>query len=267
MKHWRKVPKDGQVQVSLSQVLNADRIIWERLAEETEAKRLEEERRTREAMRIRQEMEEKEKEEALALIAEAEKRNKGKKGFKIKLEEGQKLDKRTLMEDAIKEQIKERQEMERKLVRLAKSMDHLERAKREQALRLMGVPGRKTKEEARPRGRERGSRWAAARTRRPHPPPDASAAAARLTAAALRSSRCSRAPTSRSSSMRWRPRRRRGRRRVPAACSARPAAPPHQRGRRPWRRARRRREARARGRSVRVGYGAENYGVAQRRFL
>ncbi len=147
----------------------------------------------------------------------------------------------------------------------------LERAKREQALRLMGVPGRKTKEEARPRGRERGSRWAAARTRRPHPPPDASAAAARLTAAALRSSRCSRAPTSRSSSMRWRPRRRRGRRRVPAACSARPAAPPHQRGRRPWRRARRRREA-ARGRSatcssVRVGYGAENYGVAQARFL
>ena len=59
-------------------------------------------------------MEEKEKQEALAL-AEAEKRNKGKKGFKIKLEEGQKLDKRSLMEDAIKEQIKERQDMERKL--------------------------------------------------------------------------------------------------------------------------------------------------------
>ena len=88
-------------------------------------------------MRIRQEMEEKEKEEALALLAEAEKRNKGKKGFKIKLEEGQKLDKRTLMEDAIKEQIKERQEMERKLMRLAKMMDHLERAKREEEVPLI----------------------------------------------------------------------------------------------------------------------------------
>ena len=109
----------------------------QKLHEENEAKRLEEERRTREATRIRQEMEEKEKQEALALLAEAEKRNKGKKGFKIKLEEGQKLDKRSLMEDAIKEQIKERQDMERKLVRLAKMMDHLERAKREEEVPLI----------------------------------------------------------------------------------------------------------------------------------
>ena len=54
-----------------------------------------------------------------------------------KLEEGQKLDKRSLMEDAIKEQIKERQDMERKLQRLAKSMDHLERAKREEEVPLI----------------------------------------------------------------------------------------------------------------------------------
>jgi translation initiation factor 3 subunit A len=115
------------------------RVALQRKHEAAEAKRLEEERHTREQTRIRQEMEEKEKQEALALLAEAEKRNvgKGKKGFKIKLEEGQKLDKRSLMQDAIKEQIKERQDMERKLVRLAKSMDHLERAKREEEVPLI----------------------------------------------------------------------------------------------------------------------------------
>ena len=112
------------------------RVALQRKNEAAEAKRLEEERRFREETRIRQEMEEKEKQEALALLAEAEKRSKGKK-IKIKLEEGQKLDKRSLMEDAIKEQIKERQDMERKLQRLAKSMDHLERAKREEEVPLI----------------------------------------------------------------------------------------------------------------------------------
>ena len=112
------------------------RLALQRKNEAAEAKRLEEERRIREETRIRQEMEEKEKQEALALLAEAEKRSKGKK-LKIKLEEGQKLDKRSLMEDAIKEQIKERQDMERKLQRLAKSMDHLERAKREEEVPLI----------------------------------------------------------------------------------------------------------------------------------
>ena len=133
----RRKEEQERILQEQERVVEEARIAAQRLHEETEAKRLEEERRTREAMRIRQEMEEKEKEEALALLAEAEKRNKGKKGFKIKLEEGQKLDKRTLMEDAIKEQIKERQEMERKLVRLAKSMDHLERAKREEEVPLI----------------------------------------------------------------------------------------------------------------------------------
>jgi translation initiation factor 3 subunit A len=133
----RRKEEQERIMQEQERILEEARVAAQRLHEETEAKRLEEERRTREAMRIRQEMEEKEKEEALALIAEAEKRNKGKKGFKIKLEEGQKLDKRTLMEDAIKEQIKERQEMERKLVRLAKSMDHLERAKREEEVPLI----------------------------------------------------------------------------------------------------------------------------------
>ncbi len=121
--------------------LEEARVALQRKNEAAEAKRLEEERRSREEKRILQEMEEKEKQEALALIAEAEKRNKalgkGKKGLKIKLEEGQKIDKRSLMEDAIKEQIKERQDMERKLNRLAKKMDHLERAKREEEVPLI----------------------------------------------------------------------------------------------------------------------------------
>ena len=36
------------------------------------------------------------------------------------------------METAIKEQISERQQMEKKLLKVAKTMDHLERAKREE---------------------------------------------------------------------------------------------------------------------------------------
>ena len=131
--------KEEQERVLLEQEKEQEeaRVALQRKHEAAEAKRLEEERHTREQTRIQQEMDEKEKQEALALLAEAEKRNKGKKGFKIKLEEGQKLDKRSLMQDAIKEQIKERQDMERKLVRLAKSMDHLERAKREEEVPLI----------------------------------------------------------------------------------------------------------------------------------
>jgi translation initiation factor 3 subunit A len=39
--------------------------------------------------------------------------------------------KQTLIELALSEQMKERQEMEKKLQKLAKTMDHLERARRE----------------------------------------------------------------------------------------------------------------------------------------
>ena len=42
-----------------------------------------------------------------------------------------KVTKKILMEYALYEQLKERQEMERKLQKLAKTMDYLERAKRE----------------------------------------------------------------------------------------------------------------------------------------
>ena len=123
----------------------------QRAAEEAERKRLEEERRHREEARIRQDIEEKELEEARQLLAEQEKRAKekaaktGGHGGWAKPPgslaaavaaaaggEGGKLDKRVIMETALQEQIRERQELEKKLAKLARSMDHLERARREE---------------------------------------------------------------------------------------------------------------------------------------
>ena len=47
------------------------------------------------------------------------------------------MTKQTVMERALTEQLKERQEMEKKLQKLAKTMDYLERAKREEAAPLI----------------------------------------------------------------------------------------------------------------------------------
>lgn len=49
----------------------------------------------------------------------------------------EKVTKQTLMELALSEQQRERQEMEKKLQKLAKTMDYLERAKREEAAPLI----------------------------------------------------------------------------------------------------------------------------------
>ncbi|KAK3246629.1 Eukaryotic translation initiation factor 3 subunit A [Cymbomonas tetramitiformis] len=105
----------------------------QRLNEEAEKKRQTEEARKREEDRIRREIEEKENEDLRAMVEQVNKR-KGKKG---KVEDVSKIDRRQLMEDAISEQIKERQEMERKLLRLGKTMDHLERARREEEVPLI----------------------------------------------------------------------------------------------------------------------------------
>ena len=113
----------------------AKRLAAQRKHEENEAKRLEQEARSREEARIRAEMEEKEKQEALEMLAEQAKRA-GKKA-PTKLEDGVVLDKRAIMQDAIQEQIKARQEQERKLLKLAKVMDHVERAKREESIPLI----------------------------------------------------------------------------------------------------------------------------------
>lgn len=61
----------------------------------------------------------------------------------VKLQEVTKLTKQLLMEEALSEQMKERQEMERKLQKLSKTMDHLERAKREEERPLIEEAYRK----------------------------------------------------------------------------------------------------------------------------
>lgn len=50
----------------------------------------------------------------------------------MQYQEVTKLTKQILMEEALSEQMKVRQDMERKLQKLSKTMDHLERAKREE---------------------------------------------------------------------------------------------------------------------------------------
>lgn len=111
------------------------RLKLQKITEEAEQKRLASEFEQRKNQRILKEIEERELEEAQALLQEAEKRSK-KKGKKPILE-GEKVTKESLMELARSEQLRERQEMEKKLQKLAKTMDYLERAKREEAAPLI----------------------------------------------------------------------------------------------------------------------------------
>lgn len=108
------------------------RLKQQKITEEAEQRRLATEYEQRKHQRILKEMEERELEEAKALLQE----KFGKKQKKPILD-GEKLTKQALMEMALNEQLKERQEMEKKLQKLAKQMDHLERAKREEAAPLI----------------------------------------------------------------------------------------------------------------------------------
>ncbi|KAJ6876461.1 eukaryotic translation initiation factor 3 subunit A-like [Populus alba x Populus x berolinensis] len=107
-----------------------------KITEEAEQKRLAAEYEQRNKQRILREIEERELEEAQALLEEQEKRSK-RKGGKKPILEGEKVTKQILMERALSEQLRERQEMEKKLQKLAKTMDYLERAKREEAAPLI----------------------------------------------------------------------------------------------------------------------------------
>ncbi|KAI7740213.1 hypothetical protein M8C21_008366 [Ambrosia artemisiifolia] len=60
-----------------------------------------------------------------------------KKGKKLSIIEGEKVTKQVVMELHMQEQVRERQEMEKKLQKLIKTMDHFERAKREEAAPLI----------------------------------------------------------------------------------------------------------------------------------
>ncbi|XP_042469824.1 eukaryotic translation initiation factor 3 subunit A-like [Zingiber officinale] len=111
------------------------RLKLQKVTEEAEQKRLAEEYILREQQRIRREIEERELQEAQAMLLETQKGAK-KKGKKPLLE-GEKVTKQTLIEMALSEQLKERQELEKKLQKLAKTMDYMERAKREEEAQLI----------------------------------------------------------------------------------------------------------------------------------
>ncbi|WOL16202.1 eukaryotic translation initiation factor 3 subunit A [Canna indica] len=111
------------------------RLKLQKVTEEAEQKRLAEEYIRREEQRIRREIEERELQEAQALLLETQKGAK-KKGKKPLLE-GEKVTKQSLLELALSEQLKERQELEKKLQKLAKTMDYMERAKREEEAQLI----------------------------------------------------------------------------------------------------------------------------------
>ncbi|OAY43998.1 eukaryotic translation initiation factor 3 subunit A [Manihot esculenta] len=112
------------------------RLQLQKKREEAEQKRLAAEIEQRKNQRILQEIEQRELEEAQALLEDVDKRSK-RKGGKKPILEGEKVTKLTIMERALNEQLRERHEMEKKLQKLAKTMDYLERAKREEAAPLI----------------------------------------------------------------------------------------------------------------------------------
>ncbi|KAK6943688.1 Proteasome component (PCI) domain [Dillenia turbinata] len=130
----RKEEQERQL-LDMEREEESKRLKLQKITEEAEQKRLASEYEQRKHQRIQREIEERELEEAQALLQEAEKRIK-KKGKKPVIE-GEKLTKQTLMELALTEQLRERQEMEKKLQKLAKTMDYLERAKREESAPLI----------------------------------------------------------------------------------------------------------------------------------
>eukprot|EP00262_Sarcandra_glabra_P011006 TRINITY_DN2670_c0_g1_i1.p1 TRINITY_DN2670_c0_g1~~TRINITY_DN2670_c0_g1_i1.p1 ORF type:complete len:1017 (-),score=219.66 TRINITY_DN2670_c0_g1_i1:176-3064(-) len=130
----RKEEQERQM-LEMEREEESKRLKLQKITEEAEQKRLASEYSRREEQRIRREIEERELEEAQALLQEAEKRSK-KKGKKAVIE-GEKVTKQSLIELALSEQLKERQEMEKKLQKLAKTMDYLERAKREEEAPLI----------------------------------------------------------------------------------------------------------------------------------
>ncbi|KAK2966398.1 hypothetical protein RJ640_013708 [Escallonia rubra] len=122
------------------------RLKLQKITEEAEQKRLATEYEQRKIERIRREIQEREQAEAEAMLQEAEKRGKNKNRKKPLLE-GEKVTKQSLVELALNEQLRERQEMEKKLQKLGKTMDYLERAKREEAAPLIEAAFQRRQEE------------------------------------------------------------------------------------------------------------------------
>ncbi|XP_059296396.1 eukaryotic translation initiation factor 3 subunit A-like [Lycium ferocissimum] len=106
----------------------------QKMTEEAEQKRVAAELEQRRNQRILKEIEDRELEEAQAMLQEAEKHSKRKKKPVL---DGEKMTKQVIMELALNEQLRGRQEKEKKLQKFAKTMDYLERAKREEAAPLI----------------------------------------------------------------------------------------------------------------------------------
>nr|XP_016435220.1 PREDICTED: eukaryotic translation initiation factor 3 subunit A-like [Nicotiana tabacum] len=120
--------------LEMERVEETKRREMQKITEEAEQKRMAAELEQRRTQRILKEIEERELEEAQALLQEAEKRSKRKKKPVL---DGEKMTKRVIMELALNEQLRERQEMEKKLLKFAKTMDYMERARREEAAPLI----------------------------------------------------------------------------------------------------------------------------------
>ncbi|KAJ8570708.1 hypothetical protein K7X08_037680 [Anisodus acutangulus] len=106
----------------------------QKMTAEAEQKRIAAELEQRRNQRILKEIEDRELEEAQAMLQEAEKHSKRKKKPVL---DGEKMTKQVIMELALNEQLRGRQEKEKKLQKFAKIMDYLERAKREEAAPLI----------------------------------------------------------------------------------------------------------------------------------
>ena len=106
-----------------------------------EDRRRREEALRREKERLERELEEREMEEARQLYDLANKNKKGVKGVAGK--EGMVLDKRQLMLDAHNERAREQQELERKMLKMARQLDHVERARREEEAPMIVDAGKK----------------------------------------------------------------------------------------------------------------------------
>ncbi|KAM1549307.1 hypothetical protein ACFX1Z_010380 [Malus domestica] len=128
----RKEEQERQL-LEMEREEESKRLKQQKITEVAEQKRLAEEAERRRNQRIRKEIEEKEIDEAQKLLDETRKKKKGKKHIL----DGGKVTKQSLMELALSEQLRERQEMEKKLLKLGKTMDYLERAKREESAPLI----------------------------------------------------------------------------------------------------------------------------------
>ncbi|MEW5303996.1 MAG: hypothetical protein WDW36_006639 [Sanguina aurantia] len=130
----RKVIIEGRKEEAEKQLLEAEKEaemrkrIAAREVEVAEEKRRREEMLRREKERIEKELEERDLEEAKALLESSRKKGLGLKPGK----EGEKLSKKAMMQEVMSERAKEQQELERKLVKMGRQLDHLERAKREE---------------------------------------------------------------------------------------------------------------------------------------